>query len=126
MVELLILLLTFLELGCQLVELSVDFGDDSGAISQNLLKMRVLKSERADFVLEMDQTIALRERIELLSDEMDGLIIDLRLQLADALVQSRDFFSLVLVFFGEFLVVGLEGVKSVLKPVEIFKTHLLK
>lgn len=110
MVKLFILLLTFLELRCELVELSMYLGDDSGAISQKLLKMRVLKSERADLVLELDQTVALRERIELLSDEMDGLVIDLRLQLANALIQARDLLPLVLIFFGECLVVSMGDV----------------
>lgn len=88
MVEFLVLLLTFLELGCELIELSMNLGDDNGLVSQKLFEMGVLKSERADLVLKLDQTVALRERIELLSDEMDGLVIDLRLQLADTLVQA--------------------------------------
>ena len=88
MVEFLVLLLTFLQLGCELIELSMNLGDDNGLVSQKLFEMGVLKSERADLVLKLDQTVALRERIELLSDEMDGLVIDLRLQLADTLVQA--------------------------------------
>ena len=88
MVEFLVLLLTFLELGCELIELSMNLGDDNGLVSQKLFEMGVLKSERADLVLKLDQTVALRERIKLLSDEMDGLVIDLRLQLADTLVQA--------------------------------------
>ena len=88
MVEFLVLLLTFLELGCELIELSMNLGDDNGLVSQKLFEMGVLKSERADLVLKLDQTVALRERIKLLSDEMDGLVIDLRLHLADTLVQA--------------------------------------
>lgn len=87
MVELFVLLLTFLEFFCELVELSMNLGEENGPISYQLLEMRVLKSEQADLVLKLDETVALRERIELLSDEMNGLVIDLCFQLADALAQ---------------------------------------